>query len=628
MPPLSRADAIAALTAPGQPYALHDIDVGGRRIRSFVHAPASLRAIYEATATDRPFLVYGDERMSFAQAWEEASRIGAALVGRCGIGRGDRVAIALRNYPEWVLAFTAVTSIGAIAVALNAMWSGEELAYALADCGAKLVFADDERLERLAQRPQPPGLQVVAVRCTPPFALAGAIALAELSRSEGPLPSSSTPSGGGPGKGPGLGALSRNEGPLPSSSTPSGGGPGKGPGLGARGSAGAAMPPAAIGPDDFATIFYTSGSSGHPKGVVSSHRAIVCALLSWELERSIGELVAGVEPPVVADPGTLIAVPLFHTTGLMICLSGYRAQRRLVCMTRWDAEAAAALIERERLTTFTAPAAMTGDLLRVARSGRYDLGSLLSVGGGGAPRAPEQVRQLGATFGRALPATGWGMTETNAIGASISGAEYLARPASSGRCAQVLELKVVDDTGASLPAGRRGELRVRGASLFAGYWRPDGLDTSVFDDGWFRTGDVAVIDADGFVTIVDRIKDLIIRGGENIGCAHVEAALLMHPQVREAAVYAVPDERLGEEVGATVQVSGDVDPDALREFLAAHLARFEIPRYLVTSDAPLPRTPSGKILKRQIRTDALAALQRAGRAAAAAPSETADKGPA
>ncbi len=573
MHPLSRADAIAALTAPGQPYALQDIVVGGRRIRSFVHAPTSLRALYEATATDRRFLVYGDERWSFAQAWAAASRIGDALVGRCGITRGDRVAIALRNYPEWVLAFTAITSIGAIAVALNAMWSGEELAYALADCGAKLVFADAERLERLARHPPPPGLQVVAVRCAPPFALAGAIAFADL------------------------------------------------------GSAGAAMPPAAIEPDDFATIFYTSGSSGHPKGVVSTHRAIVSALLSWELERRIGELVVGIEPPVAAEPGTLIAVPLFHATGShAVYLASYRAQRRLVCMTRWDPEAAAALIERERLTTFTAPAAMTGDLLRVARSGRYDLGSLLSVGGGGAPRAPEQVRQIGATFSRALPATGWGMTETNAIGASISGADYLARPASSGRCSQVLELKVVDDAGASLPAGQRGELLVRGASLFAGYWKPDGLDTTVFDDGWFRTGDVAVIDADGFVTIVDRIKDLIIRGGENIGCAHVEAALLTHPQVREAAVYAVPDDRLGEEVGATVHVSGELDADALREFLAAHLARFEIPRYLVKSDAPLPRTPSGKILKRQIRADALAALQRAGQAVVAVSPRTAGKG--
>jgi long-chain acyl-CoA synthetase len=251
---------------------------------------------------------------------------------------------------------------------------------------------------------------------------------------------------------------------------------------------------------------------------------------------------------------------------------------------------------------------MTGDLVRVAHSGRYDLGSLLSVGGGGAPRAPEQVRQIGASFGQALPATGWGMTETNAIGASIGGEDYLARPSSSGRCSRVLELKVVDEQGQALPAGQRGELLVRGTSVFAGYWNRPELNAQVFDDGWFRTGDVALFDDEGFLFIVDRIKDLIIRGGENIGCGQVEAALLAHPEVHEAAVYALPDDRLGEEVGATVYGSDALDVDALREFLAAHLARFEMPRYIVKSPVPLPRTPSGKILKRQIRDVALVAM--------------------
>ena len=564
MTPLSRPEAIATLTAPGQPYALEDVVVNGRTVRMFSQAPRSLRALFEGTASTLPFIAYEDERLSFAEAWAAAARIGHVLVHTFGVQAGDRVAISMRNYPEWVLAFTAITSVGAIAVAMNALWTAEELAYALTDSGAKLLFADQERLDRLAPIAPLPGLQVLAVRPSKPAP--GALLLADLVK-----------------------ALGDAQLDIP-------------------------MPPADIAPDAPATIFYTSGSTGHPKGVVSSHRNILAALMSWELDAKIGELVAGIDaaalPPPAVQPGALLAVPLFHVTGShAVYLMCYRLQRRLVSMYRWDPEAAAALIQRDQLSSVVAPAAMTGDLVRVAQAGRYDLSSLLTVGGGGAPRAPEQVKQIGASFGQALPNTGWGMTETNAIGAGIGGPDYLAHPESSGRCAQVLELKIVDEGGNALPTGERGELLVRGTSVFAGYWmRPDVNATAFADGGWFRTGDVALIDAEGFVYIVDRIKDLIIRGGENIGCGQVEAALLMHPDVHEAAVYAVPDERLGEEVGATVYGSPALNVTALREFLALHLARFEVPRFISVSATPLPRTPSGKILKRQIKLAALAEL--------------------
>jgi long-chain acyl-CoA synthetase len=280
-------------------------------------------------------------------------------------------------------------------------------------------------------------------------------------------------------------------------------------------------------------------------------------------------------------------------------------------MYKWLPELAAELIERERITSFTAPAAMTGDLVRIARDSQHDLSSLLTVGGGGAPRAPEQVRQIDAAFAQALPNTGWGMTETNGIGTGIGGFDYLEHPASSGRCSAVLELKVVDEQFNALPAGERGELLIRGTSLFRGYWNRPEANTEAFVDGWFRTGDVAYIDTDGYLYIVDRIKDLIIRGGENIGCGQVEAALLMHPDVLEAAVYAVPDERLGEEVGATLHARPTLDVEALKEFLADHLAKFEIPRYFRLSPVPLPRTASGKILKRELRDEAVRTLRAA-----------------
>lgn len=560
--PTTRAEAIAALTAPGMPYALEDATALGRQVRVFTNAPRSLRALYESTASDRPFLVYQDERMTFAEAWRAASRIGHVLVHDCGVRPGDRVAIAMRNYPEWVLAFCAITGIGAVAVAMNGHWQADELLYGLQDSGANVVLADAERLARLTQpqvRAALPQLQCLAVRTLE--RAPGVRALRELTDAAGEVP----------------------------------------------------MPAADIAPDDHATILYTSGSTGHPKGVVSTHRNILSALLSWELDRAVAERVAGLEPPAVPapQPGTLLAIPLFHVSGLHASyLASYRLQRRVVAMYRWDPEQAAELIARERLTSVNAPAAMTGDLVRVARQKKLSLDTLVTVGGGGAPRAPEQVRQIGASFGQALPNTGWGMTETNAIGTGIGGEDYLARPASAGRCALVLELRIVDETGKTLPAGQRGELLVRGTSVFPGYWnRPDANARSFVDVDWFRTGDVAYIDDEGFLFIVDRIKDLIIRGGENIGCGQVEAALLMHPDVHEAAVYAVPDERMGEEVGATVHGAPGLDAASLRSFLAQHLARFEIPRYIRIAPGPLPRTPSGKILKRQIREDALAEHQ-------------------
>jgi len=552
----TRAEALARLTAPGELYALENRTIGGEPFEVFVNAPQSLRQLFEDTCSDATFIVYGEERLTFAEAHDQAAAIARLLVERYGVGKGDRVAISMRNYPEWITAFTAVTSIGAIAVAMNALWQAEEMAYGLRDCGARVLFADQERLDRLAQCRDELDVAVIAVR-----------------------PAQADPD---------YPVLTDLLADLPD----------------------ATMPPADVSPEDPATIFYTSGSTGHPKGVVSSHRNILSALFSWELDALAAALVAGIEPePLPHQPATLLAVPLFHATGShAVYLMSYRAQRKLVSMYKWDPELAAELIEREKITQFVAPAAMTGDLVRIAQATRRDLSTLQMVGGGGAPRAPEQVKQIGSAFGQALPNTGWGMTETNAIGTGIAGQDYLSHPASSGRCSAVLALKVVNERGKALPANTPGELLVRGTSVFHGYWNRPEVNDEVFVDGWFRTGDVAYLDDDGYLYIVDRIKDLIIRGGENIGCGQVEAALLAHPDVYETAVYAVPDERLGEEVGATVYADPELTEEALRGFLSEHLARYEIPRYFRFLDGPLPRTASGKILKRELRSEAVSAL--------------------
>ena len=267
---------------------------------------------------------------------------------------------------------------------------------------------------------------------------------------------------------------------------------------------------------------------------------------------------------------------------------------------------AAELIEREKITSFIAPAAMTGDLVQEAGKTNRDLSTLASVGGGGAPRAPEQVKNIHDSFEKAMPGTGWGMTETNAIGTGIGGQDYLDHPASSGRCSIVNQIRVVNEDGTQLPPTERGELQIRGSTIFKGYWdKPEANAETFTSDGWMKTGDVAYIDDEGYLYIVDRIKDLVIRGGENIGCGEVEAALLEHPAILEASVYAVPDERLGEEVGATFYSQDDLDESELQQFLSQRLAKFKIPKYLQNQRVPLPRTASGKILKREIREQAV-----------------------
>jgi len=558
----SRADVLAHLTAPGQPYELTTFERDGRTLKCFANAPRSLRQLYEDTATDAEFLVYEDERLTFAQTLRAASRLGHLLVHQYGVGKGDRVAISMRNYPEWIISFMAATAVGAIAVALNALWQPDEMEYGLRDCGAKVLIVDQERLARIA-----PALAnfdvhtLVTRRGLNPQILPDRVETYAA-------------------------ALERVPADVP-------------------------MPAADIAPDDPAIIFYTSGSTGYPKGVLSSHRAVLSALFSWELDgTAIGEERGFTLAPPPAQPATLLGIPLFHVTAShAVFLSSYRAQRKIVCMYKWDPEQAAELIEREQISAFTGPPAVTHDLVEVAKRTNRNLSSLRVVGGGGAARAPEQVRQIDATLETATPNTGWGMTETNAIGVFIVGDEYLERPASSGRCSAVLELRIIDEDGNEMPPNERGELLIRGTSMFEGYWNRPDVNAEVFlPGGWFRTGDVAYLDDAGYLFIVDRIKDLIIRGGENIGCGHVEAALLMHPQVREAAVYSVPDERLGEEVGATVFADGDLDVEELRAFLGDHLAKFEIPRYVRTARQPLPRTASGKILKRELREQAISEL--------------------
>jgi long-chain acyl-CoA synthetase len=558
---MNRKQAIEKLTAAGLPYALEQGEINHRSCKIFSQAPATLRDLFADNRSDQTFFVYEDERYSFEEIYRRSAALAQILITDFNITKGDRVSISMRNYPEWIVSFMAVTSIGAIAVAMNALWQTDEIEYGLSHSGSKLLIADHERIIRALPVSEKLGISIISVR-------------SEL----------------------------KNNSYISDFND-----------LVAK-AAGLDMPQIPLSPDDDATIFYTSGSTGHPKGAVSCHRNIISALFSWELDLAARQLESGLSAAAkpIEQPATLLAVPLFHATGShAVYLQSYRAQRKIVSMYKWDPAEAAALIEEEKISSFIAPAAMTGDLLEQARSSQRDLSSLISVGGGGAPRAPDQVKNIPGIFAQALPSTGWGMTETNAIGTGIGGEDYLQRPTSSGRCSAVLELKVVDEQGSSLPANTPGELWVRGSSVIRGYWQRPEANAESFHQDWLRTGDVALLDDEGFLYIVDRIKDLVIRGGENIGCAEVEAALLCHDAIVEASVYAVPDDRLGEEVGATIYCRSALDETDLREFMSAQVARFKIPRYISFTDTPLPRIASGKINKRELRSAVVKTLGKA-----------------
>ena len=552
---LSYAEAVAQVTAPGQRFETGTVEVRGVSTTVFVNGPASLRQVFDTARTrgDATFLVYEDERWSFDEVMRQVDALGALLAGAYGVGKGDRVAIGMRNHPEWVVAFAAVTSIGAISVSLNAWWTEDELGWALDDCGATVLIADRERIERTRDAAAALGVRLLGVRL------------------------GDDPSGE-------LAGVDRWDEVLP---------------------LGAPLPDAAIAPDDDATILYTSGTTGRPKGAVSTHRAVTQALMGYGCRAAVDRLRRGADaPPAATAPAFILIVPLFHVTGsIPVMLGCFASGLKLVIMYKWDPERAFELIERERVTNFVGVPTQSWDLLQSPRFAEFDTSSLVSVGGGGAPAPPELVRKVSSSFARASPTIGYGMTETNAYGPQNGGADYLTHPTSTGRATPILEVEIRDDAGEPLPVGERGEIWFKGPNLIRGYWnRPDATAETIVD-GWLRTGDIGRIDDEGFVYVEDRAKDMVLRGGENVYCAEVEAAIYEHPAVHEAAVFGVPHERLGEEVAAVVvPLSGaTVSADDLRHHVAARLAPYKVPSRIAVWDDPLPRNPAGKVLKRDLR---------------------------
>ncbi|MBB6171504.1 long-chain acyl-CoA synthetase [Nocardiopsis mwathae] len=569
------AAVTARMLVSGSPFEIEIADVNGTATRVWKHTPPHLRAVLEAAGEhgDAPALVYERERMTHAEFQRAAATLARRLAEDNAVAKGDRVAIAMRNHPEWVIAFFAATSIGAIAVPLNSWWAAGELEFGLSDSGAKVLIADQERTDRLADALPRLGVPVIAVRST-----------------------ASTPGRGTDGERRPFPAGTRTWaqvlGPTEEHVLP---------------------PDPGIAPDDPAAIFYTSGTTGTPKGAVASHRNMLSNIVSLNYARVRSLMRIGLDfddgvgyLEALPRPVVLCPVPLFHATGAQtIMLPTVARGGTLVLMHRWDAEDALRLVERERVTGITAVPTMVAQMLASPRLGEYDLSSLLSLGTGGAPAAPALVSRAHGRLHDLVLAQGYGLTECSATASLNAATDYLLRPDSAGVPVAAVDVKIVDAEGAELPPGEPGEIWLNGPGVVLGYWQRPEATAATFVDGWLRTGDIGRMDDEGFLYVVDRIKDVIIRGGENVYCSEVEAAIHEHPAVHEVAVVGVPHEVYGEEVGAVVRLhSGHrLAPGELRDHLKSRLAAFKIPDHIRVVDDGLPRNAAGKLLKKQVRTE-------------------------
>ena len=548
-------EILRTLTAPGASFEMVEIEVRGTRVRAWRNAPPSLRAMLESTLThpDRDFVVFNEERMTYGEHFAKVAGLARVLQEEYGVTKGDRVAIAMRNLPEWPVAFFATASIGAIVVPLNAWWTASELRFAIEDSTPKAHIVDTERLERLEDV----------------FAELGTVPLVARPTAKVSIPIRD------------MADIGEAD----------------------------ALPSVEIAPDDMATIFYTSGTTGRPKGAFGSNRNICGNVMSVGYSAARAALRDGTTLEELAAPKpvgvSLVCVPLFHGTGCHSVLLGtIHGGGTLVLMHKWDPSVAIDLIERERVTALTGVPTMVLQLLAQPDIAERDLSSLATVGTGGASAPQGIVPRTQKAFPGSDVGNGYGLTETSSMTTGIRGTDYVARPYSVGQPVAICDVRCVDvATVEDVPAGEIGELWIKGANVVHGYWnRPEATEAAI-TDGWLHTGDLARIDEEGFISIVDRAKDMLIRGGENVYCAEVETVIHDHPQVEDCAVIGVPHDTLGEEVGAVVQVTAgsSLTTAELQTFLAERMAKFKVPTHVWLREDELPRNAGGKILKADLR---------------------------
>lgn len=545
-------EVVARLTTPGAMLETVPFERYGRQLPMLKNAPPTLPVMFEmfcAQHGDAEFLVDGEIRMTFAQTYAAARTVAGALVAGHGVQKGDRIGIAARNSTNWIVAYMAVLMAGGCVCLLNGWWSGEEMAAGIDLTGCTIVLADKQRADRIAQLKVDTKVVLIEHDCGWEQGLANILA-----------------HGGG-----------------------------------------AETPLSALTGDDLATILYTSGSTGLSKGAWSDHRAVTQAVFSYVAQTLtiLTMLTEKGEAPSL-QPCTLVNVPLFHVTGeVPVFLQSFVIGRKLVLMPKWDAEEAMRLIEREKVTYFVGVPLMSFEIATHPNRDKYDLSSCTSFAAGGAPRPVDHVRRIKDALPHAFPLLGYGLTETNGAGCGNLNENYLNKPGSTGTATKpLIEIGILDDAGQVLPANKTGEVAFRSIVNFGGYWQnPEATAAAITSDGWFRTGDLGYLDEDQYLFIVDRKKDIIIRGGENISCIEVEEAIYAHPDVAEASVFGVPDEKFGEQpVGVYLVEDGrSLSEDELKAFLLQHIAPFKVPVRLWQETENLPRLGTEKVDKRALK---------------------------
>ena len=559
---MSLADAVHHVTTTNPLYALTTAEIRGQSYRVFSNIPQTMRALLQhghGLQDDgrAEFLVFRHERMSYDEFCRDVSRMADVLLTRMQLSHGQRIGVAMRNCPEMLVLMMAITAAGGVVTFFNAWWTTEELDYAIGDSGVTTIFADGARVERIAPLVDARGLTLIGVRDGEDLAVESYSTLKASAVTE-------------------------------------------------------AWPNVPLETDDDMAVMYSSGTTGHPKGVVLTHRGAVTSVYTWLMQPEVAKLVTPPEPdaPAPLRPCCLIITPLFHVTATHpMFLLGLAAGAKIVLMDKWDADLAVDLIERETVTRVLGVPTQTADLIEAAARKNASLDTVDFLGSGGAKRPAAQVGVLAERFPKAQVATGWGMTETNANGIGHAGPAYVAQPGTAGRLyPPVQDLRFLDADGREVPQGEIGEITVRSASNMRCYLNKPEATAEVLKDGWLRTGDLGFIDADGIITIVDRAKNIIIRGGENIACLDVEGAIHRHPDVLEACAFTIPDDRLGEIVGAGVRLrdGADLTQEALAGFLKGHIAQYKIPARVWFRTTPLPRGATDKLDRRGLRQACLA----------------------
>ncbi len=549
-------DTTAALTAPGQTMATTSFRQHGVDLPMVAAAPPALNgyfAYFCSIHADKEFIVAGEERLTFGQVYAAAQKVAGALVAGHGVKKDDRVGIAMRNAPSWIVLYMGTLMAGGVATLLNGWWQGGELAAGIEAVDCSIVFVDGPRAQRLTDCGYNGAARIVAFDIAKPLNSALAPLLDGVGTADTRLPE--------------------------------------------------------LTGDDLATILFTSGSTGQSKGAFHTHRSVVQGTFSYIIQAMMMLQLATEDGLVSSTPPTptmLLTVPLFHVTGeVPMLLVSFALGRKIVMMPKWDATVALQLIQQEKVTSFTGVPLMSFEIMTHPDRKNYDLSSLQSLAGGGAPRPVEHVKRLAEEIPTAPAAIGYGLTETNGVGAGNVSTNYQAKPNSTGMASKPLvEIAILDDAGLRVPQGERGEICIRSVANFSGYWNnPDASAACMTSDGFFRTGDIGYLDEDDYIFIVDRKKDIIIRGGENISCQEVEAALYEHKAVAEAIVFGLPDERLGEVPGAVVHLhaGSSATEDELRTHVRGRLAAFNTPERVWIEADPLPRLGTEKLDKVGLR---------------------------